>query len=59
MILENRMEKRKQNKGFIVGLRVVNDILESDKPKETGRIALGFEVEGTLSVLGGPTCRMW
>lgn len=30
----------------------VNGILESYKPNETGRIALGFEVEGTLSVRG-------
>jgi hypothetical protein len=46
------MERRKQDKGFIASVMDVNSILESDEPKETGRIALGFEVEGTLSVRG-------
>jgi hypothetical protein len=53
MTLGNRMERPKQDKGFIVSERDVNDILESYKPNGTGRIALGSEVEETLSV-GGP-----
>ncbi|MGD0885166.1 MAG: hypothetical protein ABSA46_09900 [Thermodesulfovibrionales bacterium] len=46
------MERRKRDKGFIVSARDVNSMLESYKPNETVRIALGFEVEGTLSVRG-------
>ena len=46
------MERRKQDKGFIVSVMDVNGILESYKPNETGRIALAFEVEGTLRVKG-------
>jgi hypothetical protein len=52
VILQNRMERRMQDKGFIISVIDVNGILESYKPKETERIAMGFEVEGTLSVRG-------
>jgi hypothetical protein len=46
------MKRRKQKKGFILSVGDVNGMLESYKPNETKRIALGFEVEGTLSVRG-------
>ncbi len=53
VIREDGMERKGQDKGFIVRITDVHGIPGSHKPKETGRIALGFEVEGTLSVIKG------
>jgi len=50
---ETHMEKRQQNEASTLGLDV-HAILESHEPNKTGRIALGFEVGGTLSVTRGP-----